>query len=269
MAVPLQLQRPRTLGISADRRIWRTVAAIGLLACWELASMLVGTNSLPGPWATAMALGELLATAELWTAVGLTTQSTLVGLAIAAVIAVPAGLFIASSRLATSSTRITVDFLGSIPPISFLPVALLMFGSTMPMKLVVIVYGACWPLLVRSIDALRDVHSVQHDVVEAFKIKFSVRWLRVFLPAALPGILVGIRVSLTIALLLSVGTEYVGGAPGVGGELLRAQVDGRAADVQAYAVTAAVMGLAFNLAMRASERLLISWHPSVRTKGKS
>lgn len=269
MLATLQARQPRTLPLSAGRRFWRVVAAVGLVACWELASILVGPGSLPGPWATAGALGKLLAKAELWTAVGLTTQSTLLGLIMAVVIAVPVGLFVASSRFVTSSTRISIDFLGSIPPISFLPVALLLFGSTMPMKLVVIVYGACWPLLVRAADALRDVHSVQHDVVEAFKLSFSVRWLRVFLPAALPGILVGIRVSLTIALLLSVGTEYVGGAPGVGGELLRAQVDGRAADVQAYAVTAAVMGLVLNLGMRAAERLLISWHPSVRPKGKS
>jgi ABC-type nitrate/sulfonate/bicarbonate transport system permease component len=187
---------------------------------------------------------------------------------VAAAFALPLGLLIGSSRIAAESSRITGDFLGSIPPISFIPLALLLFGSTLPMKLTIIVYGAFWPLLVRTIDAHRDINATQHDVADAFKLPLKIRWLRVYLPASLPGILVGLRVSLNLALLLSVGAEYVGGAPGVGGELLLAQVDGRSDDVQAYAFTAALIGVLLNLAMRLLEKVLIAWHPSVRSKGR-
>jgi ABC-type nitrate/sulfonate/bicarbonate transport system permease component len=250
-----------------SRIVWRIAAALVLLLLWEGLSAAVGRNSLPGPLATAAALGRLLFHAPLWAALGLTIQSTLLGLLIAAVIAIPAGLLVASSRFATASSRISISFLGSIPPISFLPLALLLFGSTTPMKLMVIGYGACWPLLVRTMDALRDIHAVQHDVADAFVLKARIRWFRVYLPASLPGILTGIRISLTISLLLSIGCEYVGGASGIGAELLNAQVNGRAADVQAYAVLAAVLGLLLNQVLRAVERQSISWHPSVRTAG--
>jgi ABC-type nitrate/sulfonate/bicarbonate transport system permease component len=204
-----------------------------------------------------------------WTALGQTLLSTVLGLVIAAAIAIPVGLVIAASKFATDSTRLTLDFLSSIPPVSFLPLALLLFGPELPMKLLLIAYGTCWPLLLRTIDSLRDVDAVQRDVADAFDIPRSTRWRRIYVPAALPGMLVGFRVALTISLLLSVVAEYIGGADGLGAQLWNMQSAGLPAEVQAYAVVAAVLGVLLNVGMRAIERSAISWHPSVRTGGRA
>jgi ABC-type nitrate/sulfonate/bicarbonate transport system permease component len=250
--------------ISAQRAMWRVVALVALVCCWGLASSLVGAESLPGPGATLSAGIDLSSAASFWAAVRQTLESTVLGLAVAAAIAVPLGLFIGSHRFATDSSRVSIDFLASIPPVSFLPLALLLFGPGLPMKLVLIGYGASWPLLVRTIAALRDVDPLQHDVADGFGLSRRVRWGRLYLPAALPGILIGLRVSLTISLLLSVVGEYVGGAAGIGAELTRMQVAGRADDALALAIVTAVLGVVLNLGMTAVERLSIGWHPSVR-----
>jgi ABC-type nitrate/sulfonate/bicarbonate transport system permease component len=250
--------------IGAERAIWRVVAALALICCWAAAGRLVGEQSLPGPGATLSAGIEESSTGPFWAAVGQTLESTLLGLVIAAAIAVPLGLFIGSHRFATDSSRVSIDFLASIPPVSFLPLALLLFGPGLPMKLVLIGYGASWPLLVRTIAALRDVDPLQHDVADAFGLVRRVRWGRLYLPAALPGILIGLRVSLTISLLLSVVGEYIGGAAGIGAELTRMQVAGRADDAMALAIVTAVLGVVLNLGMTAVERITIAWHPSVR-----
>jgi ABC-type nitrate/sulfonate/bicarbonate transport system permease component len=243
---------------------WRLVAVVILLLCWTLVSQTVGVHSLAGPWETLLSIGQWLIRPEFWSSVGQTVLSCLLGLLIAALVAIPVGLAVGTSRFAVASTRITLDFLGSIPPVCFLPLGLLLFGPSLPMKLVLIGYGACWPLLIRTIDSLRDIHAVQHDVADAFALRGWVRWSRVYLPAALPGIMVGLRVSLTIALLLSVAAEYVGGAPGIGAQLIAAQQAGRPQDAQAFAVVAAVLGLVLSVGMRAIERAVIGWHPSVR-----
>jgi ABC-type nitrate/sulfonate/bicarbonate transport system permease component len=246
----------------------RLIAAAALLLAWELISRVVGEESLAGPWGTLASLGQWVIRPEFWVSIGQTLTSTLLGLFIAAAIAIPIGLAIGMSRLAIASTRITLDFLGSIPPICFLPLGLLLFGPSLPMKLLLIGYGACWPLLIRTVDALRDIHPVQHDVSDAFALRGWVRWTHVYLPGALPGIMVGLRISLTIALLLSVGAEYVGGAAGIGAQLTAAQQAGRPEDAQVFAVVAAALGLGLALGMRGIERAVIGWHPSVRSAGK-
>ena len=244
--------------------LWRLGAALVLAASWYATSELIGPESLPGPGTTVTAASGLISRATLWTAAGETLTSTLLGLLIAAAVAIPLGLFIGANRFATDSSRMSLDFLASIPPVSFLPLALLLFGPTLPMKLMLIGYGACWPLLVRTVAALRDVEPQQHDVCDAFGLGQWVRWARVYLPATAPGIVVGLRVSSTIALLLSIVAEYIGGASGLGAELARIQVAGRADDVLALAVFAALLGVVLNVAINAVERLAIGWHPSVR-----
>jgi ABC-type nitrate/sulfonate/bicarbonate transport system permease component len=244
--------------------LWRLGAALVLVVCWYATSRLIGPESLPGPGTTVTAAAGLVSTAAFWTAVGGTLMSTLLGLSLAAAVAIPLGLCVGASRFATDSSRISLDFLASIPPVSFLPLALLLFGPTLPMKLMLIGYGACWPLLVRTAAALRDVEPLQHDVCDAFGLGRRVRWTRVYLPATAPGILVGLRVASTLALLLSIVSEYIGGASGLGNELARMQVAGRAGDVLALTVFAALLGVALSVAMNAVERVAIGWLPSVR-----
>ncbi|SDU79080.1 ABC transporter permease [Jiangella alkaliphila] len=240
----------------------RLLAVAALLAAWAAASALVA--GIATPWDTIAALAELATGTVLWGALAQTLWSTLLGLAIASAIAIPLGLLIGVSRFAFASSRILLDFLSAIPAVCFLPLGLLLFGPTLPMKLLLIGYGACWPLLNRTTDAVRDVDPLQRDVLDGFDVPRRVRWWRVYLPGSLPGILVGVRVALTIALLLSIASEYVGGAAGLGGELISAQQAGRVDDVMALAIATALLGVALNLAMRYAERALIGWHPSVR-----
>lgn len=240
----------------------RLLAVVAVLVVWAVVSVVPGFAS---PRETALSLATLVMQGSmLWSALAQTLLSTCLGLAIAVVIAIPLGMLIGVSRFAFVSSRFLLDFLSAIPAVCFLPLGLLMFGPTLPMKLLLIGYGACWPLLNRTSDAIREVDPLQHDVLDGFGVGKRIRWLRVYLPASLPGILVGVRIALTFSLLLSIASEYVGGAPGLGGELISAQQAGRVDDVQALAIATAFLGVALNLAMRSVERVLISWHPSVR-----
>lgn len=45
----------------------------------------------------------------------------------------------------------------AIPPITLVPVALLVFGFSVRMELVLIIYVAAWHVLVNTIDGVRGV----------------------------------------------------------------------------------------------------------------
>ncbi|MGW4336805.1 ABC transporter permease [Rhodococcus koreensis] len=255
--------------IPTSRMFWRVIAALSLLTVWSLASGLIGRSSLPGPAQTVEAVLDLATSPTFWVALAQTLIGTVIGLATAAAVAVPLGLAIGASRFAIESSRITIDFFASIPPVSFLPLALLLYGPSMAMKLMLVIYGVGWLLLVRTIDAVRDIDPHQREVADAFGLPTSVRWSRIYLPASLPGILVGLRISFTFALLLAVSGEYIGGATGIGAQLMAAQVSDRPADALALAVIAALLGMTLNIAMNTLSRLAIGWHPSMRIASTS
>jgi len=254
---------PRTRSAS-PRIVRRLIALAVVLVCWQVASVVLGSDTLPGVWSCVSAFGRALLTGDFWTATLDTALSTLVGLAIAVAVAVPLGAVIGSSHVVDRSSRVTVDVLRTIPPVTLLPLALLLYGPTMQMSLVLVVYGAFWPMLLHSVYAIRDIEPVQRDVAAAFGLPAGVRWRTLVLPSVLPLVLVGVRVSATIALLLAVAAELVGGAPGVGAQITAAQLAGQTDEAYVYVICAALLGIGINALMRLVERRTISWHPSVR-----
>jgi ABC-type nitrate/sulfonate/bicarbonate transport system permease component len=242
-------------GVSLRRRWLRSrwagrVAALAA-AClaWQAASGWLGSGTVPAPGSV---LGELVAeirTDVFWTAVGSTLSSTLLGMLVVTAVGVPLGVLLGASRPALASTRFLVDFFRTIPPVTLLPLGLLLFGPTLEMKLLVVVFGAFWPVLLHSIYAVRDIGAGHRAVVDVFEVPRAVAWWGVYLPSMVPMILIGVRISLTVALLGSIASEILGGAPGLGAEMVQAQVVNDVSRTYAYVVATACLGVGLNLAM--------------------
>jgi ABC-type nitrate/sulfonate/bicarbonate transport system permease component len=249
------------------RAVPRLVALAIALIVWQLTSVWLGADTLPGVVACLAALGSVVTDPALWRAAGDTMTATLLGLAIAIIVAVPLGAVLGSIRFAEHSSHVVVDVLRTIPPVTLLPLMLLLYGPTLPMALTLVVYGSFWPLLIHGIYAVREVDPVQRDVAVSFRLPAALRWRKLLLPSMLPMVIVGIRISATIALLLALTAELIGGAPGIGERITAAQLANRVDDAYAYIICAALLGVAINAVMRLIERRVISWHPSVRAKG--
>ncbi|MEF2975915.1 ABC transporter permease [Subtercola sp. YIM 133946] len=253
---------------SAVRWGWRAAAVIVSLALWQAATILLGDTVVPSPGETVVALGQLVATGAFWAAVGATVGSTLVGLAIAIVVAVPLGLLAGSGGFATASTRLSVDFLRTIPPVTLIPLAVLLYGPSAEMQVVLIVFGSVWPLFLQAVYAVREVDPLLRDVSRAFRLSRRSLWVDIVLPSSTPFLLTGLRVASTIALLLAVAAELIGNAPGVGREIALAQLGAQVPTAYAYVVVAALLGVALNLGVAVAQRRMLFWHPSVRTEGR-
>lgn len=237
--------------------LWQSVATRGSLA-----------SSLPTPGETASALVALAGTAEFWAAVGDTLTSVGLGLAISLVVALPLGLLIGSGRFAFLSTRFTIDVLRTIPPVTLVPLVLLLYGPTLRYTLLLIVFGTIWPLLLQAIYAVREVDPVARDMARAYRLGPLLRFRALLVPSSLPFLVTGLRIAATIALLLSVTAELLGNAPGLGNEILLAQTNGLVPQVYAYVLVTALVGLAINGVLLVLQRRLLFWHGDFRRNAR-
>lgn len=248
-----------------SRRLADRLIAVGvLLLASQLASLWLGAGVVPGPLEVTGALGRLLGQSDFWSAVRDTCASTLIGLAVAAAVAVPLGLFAGSHRLVDASTRLPVDFMRTIPAVTLIPLVVLLFGPSLTMKVVLVVFGAFWPLFVQATYAVRELDPVARDVVRAYRLPTRVVWTAVLLPSSAPFLITGVRVSTTLALLLSIGAEIVGNAPGIGRQITLAQMAAQPATAYAYVIVAALLGVAINAGTAWAQDRALFWHPSVR-----
>jgi NitT/TauT family transport system permease protein len=146
-----------------------------------------------------------------------------VGLALAMVVGTPVGLTMAASKVVQRSVGSLMVGLQALPPIAWLPLAILWFGISERAVLAVVVIAA-FPAV--AIATASSVRLVPPTLVRAGRTLGARRWTLyggVVLPAAVPGYLAGLRLAWAFAWRALMAAELiVSGARGLGHLLARA-----------------------------------------------
>ena len=228
---------------------------------------LVSADYLPPASETAGALWGLLAEDAFWSALGDTLTGWGLGLAIAVVAGVVAGIVIGSVPILRAVTASTIEFLRPIPSVALIPVAVLLYGTDLRSKLLLVVYASFWQVLVQVLAGTQDVDPVADDTARSYRLGGWGRVRYVVWPTALPYVMTGVRLAATVALVLTITAELVIGAPGLGNQIAVAQASGAVPDVYALVLVTGLLGVAINLITRTVERRALHWHQSLRDKG--
>jgi ABC-type nitrate/sulfonate/bicarbonate transport system permease component len=252
----------------SGRRIAYRIAATALvLVLWQIAvaSGLVSDAAVATPTDIVRAAGPLVGTHAFSTAVRDTISSWAEGLLASLLIAVPIGLALGSSDLAYRMSRFTIDFLRTIPPVALIPLALLLYGATPKMAFVLIVFGSVWPVLLQAMYGVHQVDPAVRDMARAYRLRRLDRIRFLILPSAAPFVATGIRLAATISLLLAIGAELLGGAPGIGASIALQQQNGDIPKMWVFVVLSAALGVILNLSLIGIERRVLKWHSAQRS----
>jgi NitT/TauT family transport system permease protein len=198
-------------------------------------------------------LGDTAATLGAWAA----------GLALAVVLAVPAGVLLGSVPGVRGAALALVEFLRPVPSVALILLAGLVLGPGLRMSVTLITYAAVWPVLYNTIYGLDDADPVARETLRSFGFgRAGVIWFAA-LPGAAPFIATGIRLASSIALILAISTGYLTGrisGNGIGAFIAEASTGpGNTALVLAAALWAGLLGLALNGALVWAQRWLLPW----------
>jgi ABC-type nitrate/sulfonate/bicarbonate transport system permease component len=243
----------------------------GMLALLALVEVLPRTGVvdpayLPPTSRILAALAEEATTGAFWRAVGDTLTAWALGLLIAVLAGVAAGVLIGSIPVLRALTASTVEFLRPIPSVALIPLAVLLYGTDLGSSLLLIVYAAFWQVLVQVLYGVADVDPVADETARSFRFGTWGRVRYVIWPTALPYVFTGIRLAASVALVLAVTAELVIGSPGLGALIGVAQTSNAVPLMYALIVVTGLLGVAINLAARFVERRTLAWHQSVRSE---
>lgn len=263
------MARLATTRAQTGARLGRQAAAIAIaLGVWHLFAIGPGKAAdVPTPWQTLSTAVDMASGNDYWTAIGNTLLTANLGLLLSIAVGVPLGLINGSSRKVALSSQFVVDFGRTIPGIAILPLVLLLFGGTRSMALILVMFGAVWPMLVQATYAVQQVSPQMRQVGAAFHLTLWDRIRSIYLPSAMPFLTTGLRIAATISLLLAISAEFLGGTDGIGRNLFNALTVNNPDEMFVYAFTASFLGVALNLVLHAAQRQLLWWHPSQRERG--
>lgn len=261
--------RLRWLSVAASPRLAGRISrgAIGV-AAFLIAGEIIGRlglvsrTDLPPTSDVLRTLWQMLTAEGFFADVMVTTGNWLVGLAVAIMIGVPAGLLLGSIPMLNAASRLAIDFLRPIPSVALIPLAILVFGTGTEMRVFVMVFASIWPILFNTIYGLMEVDPLAKETARSFgagRIRVA---LTVSLPSAAPFIMTGIRLGATIALILEITAELLGGggARGIGKVInIATSGVGGMGIVLAATLVAGVIGLVANIVLEAVSRRSFPW----------
>lgn len=261
-------QRRTVLTTAAPRHVWLWRAAVwgGLLVLWQVAAWLSGPFYLPTiPSVLVDGLGTVVRDGYLLT-FAQSLRQLLVGFVVACAIGIPAGVLMGSSKVVRDLLSPYVNTLFVTPTEALLPMIIIMFGTGLEYRVVVVVlFAFFFPLL----NSAAGVAAIDRHLLETARAFCTPRW-RVFrhilLPAAGPYVVAGVRLGLGMALKGMVIAEmWV--TFGTGG-LLKNLGAYRQLDVYfALGLLIVVTAVVVNSALAAYERHLRPWQRGTIGKG--
>lgn len=253
-------------GATSSRRfvlllVGRFVFFLALFVLWQWATTATYlSNSISTPLETVVGMWELIWDPLLWRSIGFTVLSAMSGLLIAIVLGVTVGLVLSIGPSYYRSASFLIDFLRTIPGLAILPLGILVFGPTMRLDLLMIVFSAVWPILIQTVYAVRQLDRELIETVQTYRVPPLRRFWTVVLPACAPRIATGIRIAASMSLLLAVGTQLLAGSPGLGNLISVYQQNAVYGKLYACIIFTGIIGFLFNLLILRVERKALAWH---------
>lgn len=187
-----------------------------------------------------------------------------VGLTLAIGLGVAGGLVIGSSRRMRALTEPTLEFLRAIPPPVLVPILMILVGINNQMKVLVIVSGCVWPVLLNTVEGVRAVDEVLSDTARIYRIHGPQRVRRLVLPAASPQIMAGVRQALSIGLILMVISEMFASSSGLGFTIVQFQRSFAVPEMWSGIVVLGLIGVLLAVVFQFVERRVLRWYHGLR-----
>jgi sulfonate transport system permease protein len=235
-----------------------------ILLVWQSLSYLgyIKPILLPPPSQVAQTFWTLLVSGDLPRHIGISILRVLEGFGIAAVLGLSLGTAIGLSRTLDRLTDIIIQVIKPIPPIAWIPLAILWFGIGEESKVYIIFLGAFFPIIVSTIDGIRQTDQKYVELAKILEVP-QIRFIRqVIIPGAFPAIMTGLRVGLMVAWMCVVAAELIAASSGIGYLIMDARQLSRSDVVLVGMITIGVTGKLMDSLIKWLERRLITWKAS-------
>ena len=187
----------------------------------------------------------------------------LTGFAIGAGLALPLGLLMGTSKRIYDLMNPLVQILRPIPPIAYIPLAIVWFGLGNAPALFLIALGSFFPVLVNTIAGVRQVDAIYLRAARNLGAGSGTIFRRIILPAASPYILAGARIGIGTAFIVVIVAEMIAVSDGLGYRILEAREYLWSDKIIAGMLTIGALGLLIDtFASRLNDHLL-RWHRGI------
>lgn len=270
---PRGLERPVYLGARARSRALSLAlrASVPLLLCfgWWFGCEFgyIPPSVLASPREVVLAFIELQQSGQLkeflLASLGRASLGVSLGVSIGLMFGAIAGL----TSLGEELVDPTMQMLRAVPFLAVVPLYISWFGIDEQFKVLLIASSSATPMYAYTYLGVRGVDRKVVEAARGFGLTGGGLLAKVILPSALPNILMALRICLAISVVGLIAAEQIGTTKGIGYLVLLAKQYYRQDYMVLCVVLYALLGIVFDLFIRALERYTMPWRRYSTVRG--
>lgn len=201
-------------------RYWLLYLALPLmlLVFWEAMALTGHTKpyAMPAPAAIVNTTLDYLTNGKLLKNISVSFIRVFEGFFLALIAGFTLGILASVFRKVNIFTDFIIQIIRPIPPIAWIPLAILWFGIGENSKIFIIFLGAFFPIFVNTMDGVHNIEAKYFELAQAYGVSKTKLIKLIVIPGALPSIMTGIRLGIGNAWVCVVAAEMIGATSGVG-----------------------------------------------------
>jgi NitT/TauT family transport system permease protein len=254
--------------------IFRTLSIILFVLIWEIVALFVGVPYLlPRPVDVAFSFIELLISpgpsgaewaGELMGHTLISLVRVVAGFGISVLSGMVLGIAMGWWRFVRNLIEPIFELLRPVPPLAWIPLAMLWFGLGFKPSIFLIWLGAFAPVLLNTITGVESTSATLIEVARTLGAKNRQLLVKVVIPSAIPSILVGIKVGFGVGWMCLVAAELTGSTSGLGYMIVYYQWVMQPAKTIVGMVMIGIIGVLTSIGLSKLENSLLFWRGRIR-----
>jgi len=234
-------------------------ALAAFVAIWWGVGLFTPRTLLPRPPAVATVLASDLASGQVFELALQSLRHYIPGLLIGSALGMAVGVAVGWSRTAENTVGTVASVLRPVPPLAWIPFAIIWFGLNDRGAAFIIAIVAFWINYYNAEGGVASVDDRLLEVAQSLGTKADLRLIRkVVLPSAAPELFTGFRTAAGQAWMVMVAAELLG-VPGIGKHLWDAANFLRMEVVIAYMLVIGVLFLISDRLIKVVEGKVLAW----------
>ena len=229
---------------------------------WQVVTLFTGP-ALPSPTTVfneAVRLsGTPLGGNNLWMHLYYSLKRVLIAYGWAALIGLPLGIAMGWSRVCDKIVKPIFEVLRPIPPIAWIPIAILWLGVGEGPKIFICFVGSFAVFVLNAYTGMRYVDHLLIDAARSFGASPRQQLFNVAIPASMPSIFAGVQNALSMSWMCVLAAEMVGAREGVGYLIIQGMELNKPPMILVGMICIGVVGALLAVSLRMLERRLCPW----------
>lgn len=245
---------------ATQRRIILPIVTFALfLVCWQFVTWAFKVPIYLMPSPIDIVVGGMKLGSALLSNTAETLTTVLIGFALSCLVGIPLGVMVSVNRLVSESIYPLIVFLNAIPIVAIAPILVVIFGTDMTARLIIVTLIAFFPIMVATASGILDTPAEMLDLARVAGASTITEILTVRLPHATAFIFGGLRIGVTVAVVGGVVAEFVNANKGLGFLVTSSTAQFAIPTAMACVVILAVISVLLYEAINMIHRIFFSW----------